>query len=108
MKTVLIIIGNIIALLILIGAANAQESSGYIYGTVTTYSTSYTGQIRWADEEAYWNDYFNAYKMGDEYLESILSEKGDNKEISGSRNNATDQSLKIKIECYDCKVKLKG
>lgn len=82
MKTVLIIIGNIIALLILIGAANAQESSGYIYGTVTTYNTSYTGQIRWSDEEAYWNDYFNAYKMGDEYLESILSEKGDNKKDS--------------------------
>lgn len=80
MRTLLIIIGNVIALLIVISAANAQESSGYIYGTVTTYNTSYTGQIRWDDEEAYWNDYFNAYKMGDEYYESILSEKGDNKD----------------------------
>jgi hypothetical protein len=35
-------------------------------------------------------------------------EKGDNKEISGSRNKASDQSLKIAIDCYDCKIKLKG
>ncbi len=80
MRTLLIVIGNIIALLILIGAASAQEASGYIYGTVTTYNTSYTGQIRWGTEEAYWNDFFNAQKIGDEYYESILSEKGDKKD----------------------------
>lgn len=80
MRTLLIVIGNIIALLIVIGAASAQESAGYIYGTVTTYNTSYTGQIRWGKEEAYWNDFFNAQKMGDEYYESILTEKGDKKD----------------------------
>ena len=83
MKTFLIIIGNIIAFLIVISATQAQGSAGFIYGTVTTYNTSYTGQIRWGKEEAYWNDFFNAQKTGDEYYESILSEKGDKKGNSG-------------------------
>ena len=79
MKTLLIIIGNLIAFLIVVSAARAQETTGYIYGTVTTYNNSYTGQIRWGTEEAFWNDFFNAQKMGDEYYESILKKSGDNK-----------------------------
>ena len=80
MKTILIIVGNLIAFLILISAARAQENNGYIYGTVTTYNNSYTGQIRWGKEEAFWNDFFNAQKMGDEYYESILEKSsGDSK-----------------------------
>lgn len=80
LKILLIVIGNIVALFILITTATAQASSGYIYGTVSTYNSIYTGQIRWGPEEAYWNDYFNAEKRGDEYYESILHEKGDKKD----------------------------
>ncbi len=79
-RIILIVIGNIIALLIVIGATKAQETTGYIYGTVTTYNSSYTGQLRWGKEESYWNDLFNADKVGDEYYTSILTEKGDKKE----------------------------
>lgn len=77
-RTLLIVIGNVIALFIVVGATSAQETSGYIYGTITTYNSSYTGQIRWGTEEAYWNDLFNSEKVGDEYYESILTEKDDN------------------------------
>lgn len=79
-KILLIVIGNLVALFIVIGAATAQESSGYIYGTITTYNATYTGQIRWGPEEAYWNDFFNADKRGNEYFESILAKKGDKKD----------------------------
>ncbi len=79
MKFLLIVIGNIVALFIVIGAATAQTASGYIYGTVTTHNAIYKGQIRWGIEEAYWNDYFNAEKRGNEYYENILTEKGDKK-----------------------------
>lgn len=82
-KTVLIIVGNLIAFFIIISAARAQESAGYIYGTVTTYNNAYTGQIRWGKEEAFWNDFFNAQKMGDGYYESIL-EDADDDSNSGS------------------------
>lgn len=52
---------------------------------------------------------YSSFDISEDDLEfTKYIEKGDSKEISGKRNNATDQSLKIQIDCYDCKVKLKG
>ena len=41
----------------------AEDAAGYIYGTVDTEKgRSYTGIIRWDDEEAFWSDHFNGTK----------------------------------------------
>ena len=41
---------------------NAQDD-GFIYGKISTIDgESYTGQIRWGKEEAYWSDQFNGTK----------------------------------------------
>jgi hypothetical protein len=62
-KLTLILLGNLVALFILISETRAQvNTSGYIYGRVTTYDNTYQGHIRWGKEEAFWNDYFNASK----------------------------------------------
>lgn len=46
----------------------------FIYGTVTTEDgDTYTGQIRWDDEEAYWFDMFNGDKLENENLEYLSS-----------------------------------
>ncbi len=45
-------------------AADAAETDGYIYGTITTTSgTSYTGVMRWDTEEAFWDDLFHSSKV---------------------------------------------
>lgn len=62
-RELLLVIGNLIALLILANELRAQDSGIYIHGTVTTYSGEYTGQIRWNKEEAIWTDLFNAEKI---------------------------------------------
>ena len=41
----------------------AAQDEGFIYGKLTTIDgESYTGQIRWGKEEAYWADHFNGTK----------------------------------------------
>jgi hypothetical protein len=44
-------------------AAAADATDGFLYGTVTTTSGStYTGILRWDDEEAFWDDLFHSAK----------------------------------------------
>jgi hypothetical protein len=46
---------------------SAQAQQSLIYGKVTTISgESYTGQIRWGKEEAFWTDLFNGNKEGND------------------------------------------
>lgn len=50
---------------------NAQNS-GFIYGKVTAWDgKTYTGQIRWDKEEAFWTDMFNAGKLENEYIDLL-------------------------------------
>jgi hypothetical protein len=43
--------------------ATVGSTDGYIYGTVITRTgNSYTGPIRWGDEEAFWDDLFHSAK----------------------------------------------
>ncbi|HKK75149.1 MAG TPA: hypothetical protein VJ953_08765 [Saprospiraceae bacterium] len=52
---------------------------------------------------------YTSFDLEEDDLDIIkYIDKGDTKEISGSRNQAGEQSLKIHIDCYDCKVQLKG
>ncbi len=61
-KLILLLLGNLIALIIVSNELNAQDQP-YIFGTVTTYTGQYTGQMQWGDEEAIWFDLFNAEKV---------------------------------------------
>ena len=52
-----------------IKSAIDAHHSHYIYGTISTEDgESYTGQIRWGKEEAYWYDHFNSTKIENENL----------------------------------------
>lgn len=71
----------IIALFVLVAAPMAQakhDKAGYIYGKVTTRTgNSYTGILRWDDEEAFWDDLFHSYKETrpyEDYLETYSEE----------------------------------
>lgn len=53
-------------------AAPAAENQGYLYGTVeTTSGQKYTGFLRWDDEEAFWDDLYNASKDNRPYAEKL-------------------------------------
>jgi hypothetical protein len=57
--------------LALAGPALASDV-GYIYGRVATVDgDAYEGQLRWGDEEAFWDDIFNADKRKNEYIDYV-------------------------------------
>jgi hypothetical protein len=50
--------------------AHPTSSEGFIYGTVDTRTgKSYTGVLRWSDEEAFWDDIFHSAKVELPYRE---------------------------------------
>ncbi len=56
----------------------AGPDAGFLYGTVvTTSGDSYTGFLRWGDQEACWDDLFQSLKTEVPYLEypTVLKEK---------------------------------
>lgn len=66
---------NILALILLqllwLPVVQAQDQ-GLIYGKLTTVDgKTYTGQIRWGTEEAYWSDLFNASKTHNDNLDYL-------------------------------------
>ncbi len=66
-KTLQLIIGVVVAMFIAMTTLQAQNTEGFIYGKVYTSDNTYTGQLRWGKEEAYWNDHFNAAKVENEF-----------------------------------------
>ena len=49
------------------------QSQGYIYGKILLKNgQTFIGQIRWDDQEATWNDVFDAYKADRPY-QNLLS-----------------------------------
>lgn len=76
-RILLLIVGVVIALLALATQGIAQTSSDFLYGKVYTASTTYEGQIRWGDEEAFWTDYFNASKKETGYKKMAGQSKDD-------------------------------
>ncbi len=70
----------LIVLVIPLSSVNlqSQNDEGFIYGTVTTVDDeTYTGLIRWGDEEIFWFDFFNSGKKGNEFI-PYLSRKEKN------------------------------
>ena len=80
--------------------AQAEDAdAGFIYGKVTTFlGETYTGQIRWGKEEAFWTDRFNASKIYNDnidYLsdEQIIQLKKEKQSIRSHNNNFMDHSM---------------
>ncbi|MEM9328894.1 MAG: hypothetical protein AAGA85_24735 [Bacteroidota bacterium] len=80
-RVLLILLGNLVAALIVLSSIQAQDASGYMYGKVRTSEATYTGQIRWGSEEAFWSDFFNAAKIADKYYQQILKENSAPEEV---------------------------
>ena len=76
-KTLLILLGQLVAFLVLLSSSYAQNADGYIYGRVYTYNQVYQGQLRWGKEESFWNDFFNAAKYANGSYETIRQTKGE-------------------------------
>jgi len=58
----------------------------YIYGKIsTTDGDSYTGQIRWGKEEAFWFDHFNSEKPKNEFMKYLDDDQVD--ALNDVRNN---------------------
>ncbi|MFY0608497.1 MAG: hypothetical protein JXR10_17395 [Cyclobacteriaceae bacterium] len=75
-KTILIILGHVVALLAILQEVKAQDSDGYIYGRVITIDDEYEGRITWGKEETFWHNYFNASKTN----KSAYKEKAGNRD----------------------------
>ena len=57
--------------LALSGPAFASDV-GYLYGRVETRDgNAYVGELRWGDEESFWDDIFNASKVENENLDYV-------------------------------------
>ncbi len=66
-RIILLWVGNLVAFLIVLQELQAQDAQGYLYGKVTTVNRKvYQGRLRWEDEEAFWHNYFNAAKTGED------------------------------------------
>ncbi|MEQ8241005.1 MAG: hypothetical protein RIA69_17445 [Cyclobacteriaceae bacterium] len=74
-KTILIIIGHFVALLVLLQDIYAQDAKGYIYGKVYTRDNTYEGSITWGKEETFWHNYFNASKTNKSTYQQKEGEK---------------------------------
>jgi hypothetical protein len=69
----------------------SPSSELLIYGTITTEDNeSYTGQIRWGKEEAFWFDYFNSSKPENEFLDYLTDDELD--DLSGDSYYTSNNS----------------
>ncbi|MDN5212295.1 hypothetical protein QQ020_09555 [Fulvivirgaceae bacterium BMA12] len=63
----------------------AQNDEGFMYGKVTTVSGNvYLGQLRWGDEEIFWNDIFNSSKVSNNNFKYIHEEEEQDDEKENS------------------------
>jgi hypothetical protein len=58
-------------------AAAAETPGGFLYGRITTAGGAiYEGRLRWGgDEEAFWGDYFNGFKVGNPWASQVPPER---------------------------------
>jgi hypothetical protein len=75
--------------LLMVGIAfnSTAQDQGFIYGKITTIDNeTYTGQLRWGKEEAFWADQFNGTK-GENEAYDYLSRDDRNRLRDRERNN---------------------
>jgi hypothetical protein len=69
-------VGIVVALLAFVLETQAQSHEGFIYGKVTLRNnTSYTGPLRWGNEEVLWTDLFNTAKTDDPYKKLVPKDR---------------------------------
>ncbi len=60
----------------------AHDKEGFLYGTVTTdKGQSYSGVLRWDDEESFWDDLFNSAKTDLPFAEDRAEEEDGGKKL---------------------------
>jgi hypothetical protein len=74
-RWIIIFLGSCVALLALAIEVAAQSHEGFLYGKVHTENNTYTGPIRWGNEELLWSDFFNAAKTTDRYDKLVPEQK---------------------------------
>lgn len=68
-KILVLLIGMMITSL---STTNAQNDQAYIYGEITMIDNQkFIGEIRWGDEEAFWDDIFNSSKKKNQFIKYL-------------------------------------
>jgi hypothetical protein len=55
----------------------AQSNEGFMYGKIYMEDRTYTGPLRWGNEEVLWTDFFNASKASSQYQKMVPEKKDD-------------------------------
>ena len=74
-RWVVVFLGVFVAAVAFAFETKAQSHQGFIYGKIHTRNNTYTGAIRWGNEEALWTDLFNAAKTSDTYKKLVPAKK---------------------------------
>lgn len=77
-KWLVVLIGIVVALAACAFETKAQSTEGMIYGKVTLVNDrTYTGPLRWGNEEVLWTDLFNVEKSENQYKKLVPKGKDD-------------------------------
>jgi hypothetical protein len=77
-KWLVVILGVLIAVAATAMEASAQSHEGFLYGKVYLKNNrTYTGPIRWGNEEVLWTDLFNVAKTDNQYKKLVPKDKDD-------------------------------
>jgi hypothetical protein len=75
-KWLVVILGVVVALVACAFETKAQSHEGFLYGTVHLHNgKTYTGPIRWGNEEVLWTDLFNVAKSDNQYKKLVPKDK---------------------------------
>jgi hypothetical protein len=81
-RWIIIVPGIVTVLLAICIKSSAQIHEGFIYGKVYLDDRTYTGPLRWGNEEVLWTDFFNASKSGNQYGKMVPDKKDDEEDGS--------------------------
>jgi len=83
LRSWILVLGLLVALLAMAQISSAQSVDGYLYGKVYTDNNTYEGALRWGTEEVFWTDLFNASKRNNDYAKLVPAQKEDKERWSG-------------------------
>ena len=89
-----------LSLIFSIYTAQSQTDEVFIYGTITTIDdNTYTGPIRWGDEEVYWTDIFNSEKKTNDNLKYLSH--SDMEEMENRGDEWYERLIEKYVKNYD-------
>jgi len=75
---------------------NAQTDQAYIYGEITMIDNQkFVGEIRWGDEEAFWDDLFNSTKKKNPFIKYIDRDELENSDDDDDKKGKRTWSLNM-------------